>query len=170
MENLLLYQSDLNDAAGHPDPGIEVLEWGSGGSTVYFPKFLRENDIPFSWTSIEYNREWYEKVKEATKDEPRVDVVLFDSGNTNMKQRNNPMDEYVKYPSTLNMKWDLILVDGRKRRRCLHEATQLLSYTGVVVLHDAQREYYHCAFDAFKWGEFQSTKLWEGRMYVPPKE
>lgn len=168
MENLLLLLSDLNDMSG--GDCLEVLEWGSGGSTYYYPKFLRENDIEFNWLSIEYNREWYEKVKEAVKDESRVEVVLFDSGNTRMKQRNLPMDEYVAYPSTLERRWDLILVDGRKRRRCLIEASRMLVPWGCAALHDAQREYYHCAFERFVHGEFLSTKLWVGRQYVPPEE
>lgn len=38
------------------------LEWGAGGSTVYFPKFLAETQVPFHWHSLEHNAEWYENV------------------------------------------------------------------------------------------------------------
>lgn len=168
MENLLLYLSDLSDHACN-DPEVSILEWGSGGSTVYFTNFLAANDIPYSWLSLEYNRKWYDRIHQEISEDEASEIVLFDVGNTSLKQRSNPMDEYVSYPSTLKRKWDLILVDGRKRRRCLIEASKLLVPWGSAVLHDAQREYYHCAFEHFVHGEFLQPKLWVGRQYNPDK-
>tara|TARA_Y100000310_G_scaffold65582_1_gene61073 strand:- start:2977 stop:3189 length:213 start_codon:yes stop_codon:yes gene_type:complete len=34
-----------------------MLEWGAGGSTVYFSKLVKQ------YISIEHNLEWYNKVK-----------------------------------------------------------------------------------------------------------
>lgn len=156
MEDLLLQQSEIRKC-------VRVLEWGSGGSTVYYPRYLTGFAVPYYWVSIEYNRNWWEKVLEEVKTDSCIRVVLFDCGNSRLRQRKTQMDEYVNYPSTLGMTWDLILVDGRKRRRCLLEASKLLSPGGVVVLHDAQREYYHCALDSFKEGKFlPDSKLWVG--------
>lgn len=157
MEDLLLYvQRD-----SFP---LSVLEWGSGGSTVYFTKFLRDRSIPYQWYSIEYNKVWFKKVTEAIGGNGTNDtlVQLFDVGNTKLKQRNTPMDDYVGWASSLGIKFDLILVDGRKRRRCLLEAAKLLFPGGLVVLHDAQREYYHCSFSSFTYHKFLAHKLWVG--------
>ena len=143
---------------------LDILEWGSGGSTVYFTDFLESHSIPYTWTSIEYNKMWYEKIKEATKHKPSVALVLFDVGNNNLKQRNIPMDEYVNYPKTLNKKFDIIFVDGRKRRRCILEAKHLLKEGGVVLVHDARRHYYSCARAEYTNGVFIAPEFWKGSL------
>lgn len=141
---------------------LKILEWGSGGSTVYFSKFLKNIGIPYKWISIEYNKNWYEKVKNQIEGDPGTDIKLFDVGNNHLRQKNNEMNEYVNYPNTLGEEFDFIFVDGRKRRRCLIEAEKFLKPKGVVFLHDAQRKYYHCAFNIFDGGRFMSMFLWRG--------
>ena len=143
--------------------GLEILEWGSGGSTIHYPSFLIKNKIQFNWTSIEYNKVWHSEMTKKLKDLniSNTTIILFDVGNNNLQQPYTNMDEYVNYPSTLNKKFDLILVDGRKRRRCLIEASKLLKDNGVVLLHDAQRSWYHSAFKYFN-GGFLSEELWKG--------
>ena len=140
---------------------INVLEWGAGGSTEYFTGFLKAHGIKYNWTSIEYNKVWAEKV--LTLKIPDVSIVLFDVGNNALRQKYTNMDDYVKYPTTLNKKFDFILIDGRKRRRCLINSSKLLNTGSVVMLHDAQRKYYHCAFANFKTSIFLSTTLWMGK-------
>lgn len=144
---------------------VDVLEWGSGGSTIYYPRFLLGQHVSCSWLSLEYNRVWYQRVLAAIGEHLRdvVSLRLFDVGNMHLRQRHCPMDEYVGYPATLGRTWDVILVDGRKRRRCLIEAAKLVSPGGYVVLHDAERTHYHCAFDHFEHGEFLGPRLWIGR-------
>ncbi len=147
---------------------VDVLEWGSGGSTVYFTEFLQKHGADYTWLSLEYNKEWYEKVFHAVKDDSRTSLVLFDVGNTKLKQNDLPMNEYVNYPRALGKKYDFILVDGRKRRRCLLEARQLLKPGGRVILHDARRTYYHSAFVSFPDRQILLfSGLWQGRLEAP---
>lgn len=141
-------------------PHISVLEWGSGGSTKHFSEYLLANGKTYDWLSLEYNKKWAEKVRALAL--PDVSIVLFDVGNDELRQRNTNMDEYVAYPATLNKKFDFVLVDGRKRRRCLLEAAKMVSSDGVVLLHDADRKYYHCAFAVYKTAKFLSKTLWKG--------
>ena len=143
---------------------VKVLEWGSGGSTVYFTRFMKERGIAYRWVSIEYNALWYSKVSEETKDDPSVSIVLFDVGNNSLRQRHIEMNEYVSYPSSLNEEFDLIFVDGRKRRRCVLEAKRMLSQDGTVFLHDAQRKHYQCAFAAYSDHRFVGVHLWQGTL------
>jgi hypothetical protein len=138
------------------------LEWGSGGSTIHFTDFLEKEGIPYSWTSIEYNKVWYEKVQEVVKSKPDVSLVLFDVGNTVLKQRYVNMDDYVNYPNTLNKKFDVVFVDGRKRRRCVLLAKNFLKNDGVVFLHDAQRTYYQCSFKEFSNQRLIGPTFWKG--------
>jgi hypothetical protein len=78
------------------------------------------------------------------------------------EDRHVDMDEYVNFPGQQNRRYDIILVDGRKRRRCLLEAAKLLKNDGVVLLHDAWRPYYNCAFDHFQSGRRIGDILWIG--------
>lgn len=147
---------------------VDVLEWGSGGSTVYFTWFLKDKGVSYTWTSIEYNKIWYERISDMTKNDKNVSLTLFDVGSTSVKQPDIPMDEYVAYPSTLGKKYDVILVDGRKRRRCLLEASKLLKPRGVVLLHDARRTYYHSAFSVYPNSQMILwTGFWVGRVENP---
>lgn len=139
---------------------VSILEWGSGGSTKFFTNFLNHHKISYSWVSIEYNKKWYEKVSKW--DMKNVKIYLFDCKNNNLKQKDTNMDDYINFPLSLKEKFDVIFVDGRKRRRCLINSTKILAQNGVVVLHDAHRKYYHCAFENFKTHKFLSKSLWCG--------
>lgn len=154
----------LLSAKGRP---VRVLEWGSGGSTVYFTDYLRKNGVPYEWVSLEYNKKWHEKVSDEVKNYPHTSIVLFDVGNDEILQPNNPMNEYVSYPKTLGKKFDVVFVDGRKRRRCVIEAKDLVTEGGVVFLHDAERPHYHSAFTHFPRSRFLSGRLWLGTLEKP---
>ncbi len=141
---------------------LRVLEWGCGGSTVYFPRFLASRGIPYRWWSVEYDRDWYRAVAERVKDDGNVKVALFAVVGEDPWSRACRMDEYVSFPATLGETFDVILVDGRKRRRCLLEAKSLLAPGGVVLLHDAQRRRYRCALADYPDSRFLTRKLWRG--------
>ncbi|MFQ5900443.1 MAG: class I SAM-dependent methyltransferase [Thermodesulfobacteriota bacterium] len=141
---------------------IDVLEWGSGGSTVYFTEFLRQRGVNYTWISLEHDQHWYHKISEQLKGDKDIKIYLFKDERSKSSLRTADMDDYVSFPATLREKFDLILVDGRKRRRCLIEAKDLLKPGGVVLLHDAQRSYYHCAFRHYPDSRFLEKKLWRG--------
>lgn len=147
---------------------VDVLEWGSGGSTVYYTNFLKDKGISYTWTSVEYNKVWYEKISDLIKNDSSTTLALFDVGNTDLRQRYTQMDEYVAYPAKLGKKYDVIFVDGRKRRRCLLEAQRLLKPGGTVLLHDARRTYYHCAFYVYPDSRILLwSGLWQGKLESP---
>jgi len=63
------------------------------------------------------------------------------------------LEHYVEKPSQLG-RFDFMLVDGRARNACLDKATKIIEENGVVILHDANRVYYHESFKLFKYGVF----------------
>jgi len=146
---------------------MNVLEWGSGGSTVFFTDFLRKHNVNYTWISLEYNTEWFNKVNDAIKKDKSVNLILFDVGNGNLKQTNISMDDYVYYPLTLNIRFDVIIIDGRKRRRCLEVARKIWTEGGVVLLHDAHRKYYQCAFEFYKNARLVQPYLWMATNKTP---
>jgi|GEM_PF-976724 len=153
--------------AGKDGRTVNVLEWGSGGSTVYFTKYMRVHSISYTWESIEYNKKWLKKVEEALGSDKNTHIAFFDVGNEELKQRQIPMNEYVEHPRTLEKRFDVVIVDGRKRRRCLLEAQKFIKADGAVFLHDAQRTYYHSSFGVYANNSFISCELWRGNNQKP---
>jgi len=109
---------------------INILEWGCGGSTLYFPKLLTDNNIKFIWDSIENNIEWYNKIKNLNK---------FNNVNLYLERKKW---EYINKPLKFNKKYDFILVDGRHRSQCLILGKKLLKQSGIMYLHDSHRPMY----------------------------
>ena len=150
---------------------INVLEWGTGISTVYYSRFLRSIGIAYGWYGIDNSPEWHKKILYQIKRNnlnKNVHLYLFDF-KPFWKKPNwkwgvleprgfDPKEEneikYITSPASLNIKFDIIIVDGRFRRRCLLETEKLLSSGGVVILHDAQKQQYHSSLGIYKSGRF----------------
>ena len=116
------------------EPGT-VLEWGAGGSTVYWP--LRFSDA--SWTAVENDMGWVKKVSETAPD------------NVTLLYRTAP--DYWELPDVAGP-FDMVLVDGRHRVKCVKRSKGLLASGGFVLLHDAVRPRYKPAWDVYpnsKW-------------------
>lgn len=110
-----------------------VLEWGSGNSTKYFTDFLISQNKSYEWTSVEHHEGWFNTVKGwGLKD---VNMVYAEKGS----------DAYFDQKG----QYDVIFIDGRNRRKCLEKAKELLAPKGVVMIHDADREYYHSAMEGY---------------------
>lgn len=146
---------------------VQILEWGSGGSTVYFSRFLHKQNIPFQWVSLEYNAEWYERVQKEVKDDASVTLLFFDTEGKDPRKKEVPMKTYIQYPSTLNQTFDLIIVDGRKRKNCVQEARKLVSEHGSVLLDDAFRPRYWPALREYPESKFLFDDLWVGKIKKP---
>jgi len=169
---------------------LDVLEWGAGRSTLYFTNLLQGLGQACHWLSLEYDRSFVaETIAPQVAGNPRarllsaaepalppleetpavrLDVVTFDQGPLkpflpdHEADRFADLDDYVAYPRQLGRQFDLILVDGRKRRRCLIEAAPLAKPDGLVLLHDAYRPHYQCAFTHFTSHRMLGEILWIG--------
>ena len=191
FEALLLRQAERRSP-------LEVLEWGSGRSTLYFTRLLAEKGINFRWLSLEYDRAYFRaeleprtgelpdarvyavddaasaelRLDSAAPESPRVEIVVFDKHKllpmlrAHKEDRLADLDAYVDFPAAQNRRFDLVLVDGRKRRRCVRRAADLLAPGGITMLHDAWRPYYHCGFDAYRSHRRIGDILWVGTQEI----
>ena len=125
------------------------FEWGSGYSTLLLPSLLPDM---VSWYSLEHHKEWYQFISEKNTD-PRVSVAWVEPDDKEYMSRVSKYDAkkeglyddfktYIEYPGTLNRKFDFIFIDGRARKECLKKAFDLVSDTGIVIVHDANRDDY----------------------------
>jgi hypothetical protein len=181
--------------AARLDAPADVLEWGAGRSTLYYSDVLERRGLLGSWLALEHNRDFFTReigpqltsrptvsyvLHEdaggealAPGDGAAVRAVIFDAGDLQpydperLEDRRADLDDYVALPASLGRRFDIVIVDGRKRRRCLLEASSLLSERGIAVLHDAWRPYYHCAFEAFAFARRIGDELWVGAQRDP---
>lgn len=127
-----------------------VLEWGAGYSTLYFSQFVDKN---VKWFSIEHNGDWAQRVK-AMNTNPNVEIFHvkpdyfpwtdeFNDGSY------SDLKEYIDFADRLGC-LDFIFIDGRARHEALRKAFQLIKDDGLIILHDANRYYYHEPFKLFK--------------------
>jgi hypothetical protein len=132
----------------------KCLEWGSGYGTMYFPSLL---DGDAKWTAVEHNQEWALKVQDMNK-RPNVSIFHVSPNSSKWTDPDNDgafsdLEDYIEFPGRFGT-FDFILVDGRARKECMARALKLITDNGIVVLHDANREYYHETFGLFEHGVY----------------
>ena len=182
----------LNAGVRRRGRGLRVLEWGAGLSTLSFSAILSEEGIPFHWLALEYDRGFCESSiapellsrpggtlryveDDRTVSGPpgtgtgKTEVVCWNRaalrpflGEEHLADRSADLDAYVDYPGSAGSEFDVVLVDGRKRRRCLLTALDLAGEHTAVLLHDSSRMYYHPAMREYPASRFIGDDLWIG--------
>lgn len=145
---------------------IDVLEYGTGFSAVYYPLFLKDNDIPYTWNSIENDKKWAIKINKLIREfKVNSKVWLCETSTKNLKKcGNNPAKiRYSRHPDLIKKKFDLIYVDGRVRNRCLARCHKYLKPDGVVLLDNANRKKYRPGMKIYK-GTFIKPWIWRGQL------
>ncbi|MFZ9505105.1 MAG: class I SAM-dependent methyltransferase [Cyclobacteriaceae bacterium] len=161
------------------------LEWGSGYSSLYFPKV--QNSIQ-EWHAIEHHPGWSEIVRTKNQDSRiHLHTVAPDDPNYfQFKGKYGPKLEgtyadfksYIEFPRTLGGQFDFIFIDGRARKECLKLAYDLVTDRGIVVVHDANRDSYFEDLPPFKsfirFTDFRQHRkeggIWVGRKDRPVHE
>ncbi len=102
-----------------------VFEYGSGNGTLWWA--ARSTMV----RSIEHDKSWYEEMKKIVPG----NVELF---YVSLEQANN-------YENTITMddhRYDLILIDGRRRNECMIKSVERVNDTGVILLDNSDRPDY----------------------------
>jgi len=95
----------------------DVLEWGSGNSSLFLAERVK------SIVSIESDQTWFEEV---SKKKFSNQEILFAS-----------LDEYEFKPEKIDKKFDVVIVDGEKRYECAKEIHKYLKDDGIVILDNS---------------------------------
>lgn len=98
-------------------PGSRVLEFGSGFSTLWFARRCGQ------LCSVEDSPAWYGRVRGLLRDLPHVTYELCVDP-----------DAYVQAAARHGGAFDLILVDGSHRHRCVEEGLAHLAPGGILYL------------------------------------
>jgi hypothetical protein len=105
-----------------------VLEFGSGGSTLYWPAEFPD----LQWDAVEHNPSYANAIRARLPKNASLRLIDF--------------PDYYR----VSGKYDLVIVDGRERLHCLDAARWLVKDGGAVLLHDAGRERYAPARDYYE--------------------
>jgi Methyltransferase domain len=107
-------------------PDHRVIEFGSGGSTLYFAARCAR------LVSYEHDGSWHRKVRS------RLDKLVH----SNVELHCFPLDDprYCDHVGSLaDQSVDLILIDGRRRAECTWNAIPKLKPGGLLVIDNAER-------------------------------
>ena len=124
-----------------------MLEYGSGGSTLHFSKFVKK------YVSIEHDIYWLESVKKLI---PTNVELHYCPPNNPIKLpvwKGNEEDfkDYINCVDKLNLKYDVVLVDGRCRKSCSLKVLKYLNESSIVFIHDFfERKRYHGILDYYE--------------------
>ena len=74
-------EEEINLIVSSLKPNDIMLEWGSGGSTVNFPQYVKK------YYSIEHDESWYQDVKKELPDNAEYHLVKLDFQLTDPTQK-----------------------------------------------------------------------------------
>lgn len=124
---------------GHLDKNIQLFEFGSGYSTLFFSERVA-NVI-----SVEYDRDWFTKIQSLAPQNVRIFFCEKDyDGN------------YCRTVKEMNKLFDMVIVDGRDRVSCIKQAYPCLSGKGVIILDDSHRPRYKSGIEFLLSNGFKS--------------
>jgi len=169
--DLTIFKEILLSAA---NPELRVFEWGSGASTVYYSEFLRASGRKFDWYAADNSPEWCQRCQEkidkaSLTEQVHVSCSEFPAfwehpgySYENPVPPQQSLDDamvaqYVETPKQIGGQFDVIIIDGRFRRRCLEVAAQVIAPDGIVILHDAQKTHYHPSLELYQQVKFLET-------------
>lgn len=121
---------------------LVVFEYGSGSSTLFYAQKVKRV------VSVEHDQSWYNKI---VGSKPSNAEMIFTQLSTD--------GEYARKASTLNEKFDIIIVDGRDRVNCCKYSLDALSPRGVIVLDDSERSAYNDARILLKQAGFRELSF-----------
>lgn len=113
-------------------PQSHMLEFGSGNSTLWFAQRA------YRLISIDHDIRWHTVVKEQCQQFSNVDLRLI------------PGTYYTICATFPDNYFDIILVDGKDRVRCIQESLRILKPGGIIMLDDAERTRYAPVFELLK--------------------
>ncbi len=157
-----------------PGKPLRIFEWGSGNSTLFYAEYLKSLGRTFEWHAVENSDAWAKKMKEVVgargfADQVHIHLKPFSAffekesfswekaGIEGFAPATEEEKAYVDFPQTLGIPFDVMIVDGRFRRRCLLAAASSVSPEGLVMLHDAERSHYHSSLTTYPHRYFFSS-------------
>jgi FkbM family methyltransferase len=107
---------------------FKIFEYGSGNSTLWLSRIAK------FVTSVEHDIKWHKKMKPLLP--KNVDYIHHDLVYGGDYSKEILKQKYRK-------KFDIAFIDGRDRVNCIKNSLNAINNKGVIVLDNAEREYYN---------------------------
>lgn len=122
---------------------FDVLEWGSGGSTIYFSKFCNR------YFSIEHDKSWYDKINKIKPENVKYYYVKNNLPRSHPTKKEEFID-YINFVDKIGVRrYDLVLIDGRARKFCAEKVLDYVDDESLVFIHDWERKEYHSVLEFY---------------------
>lgn len=135
-----------------------MLEYGCGGSTMYFPHFVK------NYYSIESDINWSKSVKSrmpenvemftipVVRPEDREQKLITEWSQLYTTRTYFEYKEYIEAGSKVNETISRLLIDGRARPQCARYMYDFLGKDSIVFLHDwhPTRQHYRTVLERYK--------------------
>jgi len=122
---------------------MNVFEYGCGNSTIWYSQ--RVGTI----RSVEHDKEWYNIIsKKLPENASVVYRELYYEG------------DYSKESKVNNIKYDIIIIDGRDRVNSVKNSIDCLKEDGIIVFDNSNLEQYRESIDLFKQKGFKGIDFW----------
>ncbi len=122
---------------------MEIFEFGSGASTLYFSKKVKQV------YSVEHDLKWHDNL---SKQLPENVKLIF--------QRPELLDDYSKVALNTGKKFDLVLIDGIERSNCAIQSFGAIKSNGIVLIDDSEREEYANAIQFYMERGYKKLEFW----------
>jgi mRNA degradation ribonuclease J1/J2 len=119
-----------------------MLEYGCGGSTMFFPKYVKE------YYSIESDKSWANSVEKIMPKNVKmhcIPTIRPEDPNQKHAVKWNQLyttkmyeayKEYIETGSKINKKFTKILIDGRARPQCARYMYDFIDKDCIIFMHD----------------------------------
>ena len=135
------YLRELREIASTYCTGTgNILEWGSGISTLMLADFLEEKGMG-TLVTLDDNLGYLKAVCSALETSRRVQALFLDTVGPQESQADEGLN-YSTVPLSLRREYDLIFIDGRRRVECALVSAMLSGEKTIVVIHDYRRARY----------------------------
>jgi hypothetical protein len=123
-----------------PETARNFLEWGSGHSTLMIVEFLKGRAC-HTFYSLEHDPTYLAAVASAVGDLPFYYPIYKDITGPGNSQY-DPELTYSSFPLSLDIEFDFIFIDGRRRMECALTAAVICHPNTIICIHDYRRGRY----------------------------
>lgn len=122
--------SAIDFLASRLRPDMEVFEYGSGNSTLWWAARVAKV------VSCEHDQEWFSRMASRMP------------GNVDYRQADlEPAGDYARAILHGGQKFDVVLIDGRNRIECAKNAVKAIQANGVIIWDDGERPQYREGYE-----------------------
>lgn len=125
-----------------PSEPFSVFEYGCGASTIWWSQ--RATSV----TSVEHDREWYQKVSQSIPGNVSLSHVPLDQS-----------EDYVRAVLEGLVDYDVIVIDGRRRSDCAPFVLERLTPRGIVIWDNPDRDRYKLGLEKIQAAGFRRLDL-----------